>query len=141
MKLNMGPVAFSSAKSCTCPSIHELSYPSTVLRKCRVCFTHSLYYLHKESWTWKHWRCLWGGRVYGCVRMHLFCHLVSTLTCCSQSLTKVWIYWENPERLLPNLFNQIWLACSGIWVFFMKRYFNAFAAWTKVLCLCTGLSS
>lgn len=33
----------------------------TVLRKCSVCFTHSLYYLHKESWTWKHWRCLCGG--------------------------------------------------------------------------------
>lgn len=59
----------SVQQPCTCPSVHKLSYQSTVLRTCRVCFTHSLCYLHKESRTWKHCRCVWGverGSVGGC---------------------------------------------------------------------------
>lgn len=83
-----------------------------------------------------------GEGVWVCVNTPLLPSFINTAVIhCSCSLTKAWTYWENPERLLPDLFNQIWLAGNGIWVFFMKRYFNAFAAWSKVQYLCTGLSS
>lgn len=109
MKLNLGPVAFSSAESCICSSVHKLSYQSTVLRKCRVCFIHSFYDLHKESWTWKHWRCVWGGEgVWVCVCKHTS-FAIFYQHCCWCAAHRALQRFEHSARVLNGCYSACFI--------------------------------
>lgn len=86
-------------QSCTCP-VHKLSYQSTVLRKCRVCFTHSLL-LAQGIRNLKTLEVCVGRSVGGC---KLTSSAVSHQHCCWSAAHRVLQRFEHTARILNGCY-------------------------------------